>query len=866
MTYMNLKKPLRLLIVLFACVWFIAGPSAQRAQNIRKVEDFAQTIQPFFAENCYVCHNTKKQSGELNLEQYKTSAAVAENRDQWEMVLLKIRTGEMPPKGFPRPDEAELKAVIGWIESEFERADRLAKPDPGRVTARRLNRAEYNNTVRDLLGVNFKPADDFPQDDSGYGFDNIGDVLSLSPVLMEKYLSAAEAISRSAVFGPEQLKPTLARLRPMTGRIVASTIPLTDYDLTGLSLPNALHVSHRFPVDAEYNFRVFLGGVRPAGSEPLPLDLWIDGKLVQSFDFDPDGVASFSDDRQDFGSMTHDFRVRVSAGDHWIAVAIPRLYEGLPSSYGGPNPSKRPIPPKPEFKPPRRPLPPERIAELKKQFEARIAEKVPVNQARISSLDVGGPYDQKKGPTDESLKKIYVCGHTAGKHEPGCARKIIGNLAHRAYRRPVSPAEVERLLGLVNMAERLGDSFEEGLVQAIQAMLVSPHFLFRIEQSGNLTGNRIERTEPAATTIGKGQSFLGQEPRTVKPARAANSATGGIQLIGQHELASRLSYFLWSSMPDDELLRLADDQKLRQPGILPSQIQRMLKDPKSHALVENFAGQWLELRKLESVKPDRERFPQFDEYLRMSMLRETESFLENIVRQDRSLLDLIDADYSFLNERMARFYGIPNVSGPEFRMVKLNPEINRGGILTQASVLTVSSYSTRTSPVLRGKWILDNILNAPPPPPPPGVPNLDETKIGSAASLRQQLEQHRTNPTCAACHARLDPLGFGLENFDAIGSWRTMDGKFPVDSSGVLPDGRTFKGPQELKVIIRADRNDFTEGVTDKLLTYALGRGLERYDRLVVRQIAKRVAANEYKFSSLVLEIVNSLPFQYRRN
>ncbi len=849
---MKRKNLIRSLIVLIPALWFVAGSTAQQARNVQKAADFDKAIQPFFAENCYVCHNTKKQSGELNLEQYKNSAAVLQHREQWEMVLLKLRTGEMPPKGFPRPDEAELKTVIGWIESEFERADRLVKPDPGRITARRLNRAEYNNTVRDLLGVNFRPADDFPQDDSGYGFDNIGDVLSLSPVLMEKYLSAAEAIARNAVFGPEQLKPTLARLRPMTGRIIPSVTPLTDYDQTGLSLPNALHVTHRFPVDAEYNFRVFLGGVRPAGSEPLPLILWVDGKQAQSFDFDPDGVASFSDDRQDFGSMTHDFRVRVSAGNHWVAVSIPRLYEGLPPSYGGPNPSKRPIPPKPEFKPPRRPLPPERIAELKKQFEARMAEKVPVNQARISSLDVGGPYDQKKGPTDESLKKIYVCGHTAGNHQPGCDRKIISNLAHRAYRRPVNNSEVERLLGLVKMAQRQGDSFEEGLVQAIQAVLVSPHFLFRIEQPVNAAN--------------------GKEPRSVnQPSNAKSFASDkgvdsqDIQPISQHELASRLSYFLWSSMPDDELLRLADERKLRRPGVLAAQVQRMLKDPKSHAMVENFAGQWLELRKLESVKPDRERFPQFDEYLRMSMLRETESFIENIVRQDRSLLDLIDADYSFLNERMARFYGIAGITGPEFRMVKLNPETKRGGILTQASVLTVSSYSTRTSPVLRGKWILDNILNAPPPPPPPGVPNLDETKIGSAASLRQQLEQHRTNPTCAACHARLDPLGFGLENFDAIGSWRTMDGKFPVDSSGVLPDGRTFNGPQELKVILRADRNDFTEGVTDKLLTYALGRGLERYDRATVRQIAKRVAANEYKFSSLALEIVNSLPFQYRR-
>lgn len=826
---MRRKNLLRLLIVLTPLIWFAVGTPTQLAQKA-PAADFDKTVQPFLAENCIACHSAKKASGELNLEQFKNTAAVLEHRDQWEHVLLKLRTGEMPPKGAPRPDAAELKAVMAWLESEFDRADRMAKPDPGRVTARRLNRAEYNNTVRDLLGVSFKPADDFPQDDSGYGFDNIGDVLSLSPVLMEKYLTAAETVARTAVFGAEQLKPRVERLRPPTGKIKSTTTPITDYDLTGLGLPNSLHATHRFPVEADYTFKVFLGGVRPAGSEPLPLALWIDGKLTQTFGFDPDGIASFSVDRQDFGSMTYDFRARIPAGDHWVSVSIQRIYEGLPPNYGGPNPSKRPIPPKPEFKPPRREIPPERLAEIKKQFEARMAEKVPVNEARITGLDVIGPYDQIKGASAESLKKVFVCGHSDGHHLPTCGQKIIGNLARRAYRRPVAAEEINKLTGLIALAQKQGDSFEEGLVQAIQAMLVSPHFLFRIEQDRKL------------------------------------ASSNAMQPIGQHELASRLSYFLWSSMPDEELLRLADERKLRLPEVLAAQVQRMLKDPKSQALVENFAGQWLELRRLESAKPDRDRFPQFDEYFRMSVRRETELFFDHIIRQDRSLLDFIDADYTFLNERLARFYNIPGITGPEFRKVTLPADCNRGGILTQASVLTVSSYATRTSVVLRGKWVLENILNAPPPPAPPGVPNLDETKTGTAMTLRQQMEQHRTNPTCAACHARLDPLGFGLENFDAIGGWRTMDGKFPIDSSGVLPDGRSFKGVGELKTILKADRGAFAEGVTDKLLTYALGRGLERYDRPTVRQIARNVAAKEYKFSSLVMEIVNSLPFQYRRN
>jgi hypothetical protein len=544
---------------------------------------------------------------------------------------------------------------------------------------------------------------------------------------------------------------------------------------------------------------------------------------VKVIDFDPAGVASFALDRQEFWGMAQDFRTRVTAGDHWIAVSILHLYDGLPDDYKGPNPSKRPIPPPPEFKPPPY-LPAERVAELKKEFDARRAERVPANDARISSLEVGGPYDQAKGPSSASLKSIYTCGHLDAHHKAGCERQIVADLARRAYRRPVTQQEVEQLVSLITMARRQGDSFEEGIVQALQAMLVSPHFLFRIE---------------------KGVS------------EAANHIT-------EHELASRLSYFLWSSMPDDELLRCADQGRLKKPEVMAAQVQRLLKDPRSRALVESFGGQWLELRKLESVKPDRERFPEFEDYLLRSMRRETELFFDNILRQDLSILDFLDGNYSFLNERLARFYKIAGVTGTEFRKVDLTGT-ERGGVLTQASVLTVSSYATRTSPVLRGKWILENLLNSPPPPPPPDVPNLDEASIGQSASMREQLEQHRKNATCASCHARMDPLGFGLENFDATGAWRTQDGKFSVDASGTLPDGRSFKGPQELRAILRADRSAFTEGLTEKLLTYALGRGLERYDKPAVKKIASLVAADNYRFSSLVLEIVKSLPFQMRR-
>jgi hypothetical protein len=402
------------------------------------------------------------------------------------------------------------------------------------------------------------------------------------------------------------------------------------------------------------------------------------------------------------------------------------------------------------------------------------------------------------------------------------------DMARRVFRRPVTSREVEPYVTLARRAEKEEGSLAEGLAIGIQALLVSPDFLFRIERD--------------------------------RPASGAATS----HRITPHELASRLSYFLWASMPDDELRRAADAGTLRDPKILAIQVRRMLRDPKAHALAEHFGGQWLQFRALESITRDRERFPEFEDYLRFSMRRETEAFFEHIVRGDRSIQDFINGKYSFLNERLARHYGIPNVTGPEFRRVDLTGS-PRAGVLTQASVLTVSSYATRTSPVLRGKWILDNLLDAPPPEPPADVPNLDETTIGTSASMRAQLELHRTNPTCASCHRRMDPLGFGLENFDAVGAWRTMDGKFSIDASGELPDGRKFTGPVELSAILSADREAFARSLTSKLLTYGLGRGLERYDARTVKLIASRLPAHGYRFSGLILEIVNSLPFQSRR-
>jgi hypothetical protein len=813
----------------------------RRAQSYQDPDTFQKTVQPFFADNCYACHNSDLKTAKLDLESYKTADSIIKDREIMARILHKLSAGEMPPPGIPRPDQAAMDAVISWIKARLGTASQPAgsasgdgkspvTPSAGRVTAHRLNRSEYNNTVRDLLGVDFHPADDFPQDDSGYGFDNIGDVLSLSPVLMEKYLAAAEKVARAAVFGPEKMQPTLLRLHPQQARVVPRLKPLFDYDLTGLTMPNALHATYRFPADGEYVIRALLGGVRPAGSEGLQVAFWVDGQQLRVVKFDPGTVARFEEDRQELYMMNQEFRVKMTAGDHWIAVSLPHLYEGLPASYAGPNPSTRPKPKLPDFVPPPG-VPPEKAAEIRKKIEARRAEVLPANGARINALEIGGPYAQVMGPSAASLKHIYLCGHMDGHHKPGCARKIIEGLARLAYRRPVTPHEVDQLTNLVTAARKEGDSFEEGLAVAIEAMLVSPHFLFRIEHdSATKPGSVGQATHP----------------------------------LDQYELASRLSYFLWSSMPDEELLRAADRGSLSQPAVLEAQVRRMLVDPKARALPENFGGQWLELRKLESARPDRQKFPEFDEYLRQSMQRETELFFQSIIADDRSILDFIDGNYTFLNERLAAFYQIPGVKGTQFRKVQLPLDSRRSGVLTQASILTVSSYATRTSPVLRGKWILANILDAPPPPPPPDVPNLDEAKIGDASSLREQLEEHRKNAVCASCHARMDPLGFGLENFDAVGAYRVQDGKSSIDASGTLPDGRTFSGPRELEAIVKSDPEAFARCLTRKLMTYALGRGLEPYDDAAVNQIVTEVAANNYRFSSVVLGIVRSMPFQMR--
>ncbi len=755
---------------------------------------FQKTVLPFLAKHCYECH-TDKQSGDVRLDQFHDDRSVVKGLATLDRVQVMLRKQAMPPRKRPQPDADAVRLVLAWLERFSERMERAARLD--RVTMRRLNRTEYNNTVRDLLGVHFRPGDDFPADVPGHGFDNSASVLSVSPVLMEKYLAAAEKVARTALFGAEPMQPERVAHQPFftADAFSKNTSVKFDYDETGMSLPSALHVTQHFAVAGEYNLRAILRGVRPVGSNPVELAFWIDGKKVHQARVAVPTKRVEGRGPGELNGLWAECRLPMAAGEHWLAVTIERMYEGLPPAYKGPRPAAADFKPAPDS--------PEKVIRATDAFFPMY-------------LDVVGPYHQEKGPAPASLQKIF--GARPGPRDLADARTIVANLARRAYRRPPTGREIEGLVKLVAQVQKDGDSFEEGLCLALQQLLVSPHFLFRVEKNA-----------PGA--------------------------------LAPYELATRLSYFLWSSLPDDELLRLAEAGTLAQPATLEAQVRRMLRDDKASALVENFGGQWLQTRALESHLPDRIKYPEFTDYTRRSMKKETDLFFAHILRDDRSILDFLDGDFTFLNQRLAEFYQVPGVKGHEFRKVDLKGT-RRGGVWTQASVLTISSYANRTSPVLRGKWILETLLNAPPPPPPPDVPTLDEQALGKDVSLKQILDQHRANTSCASCHARLDPLGFALEHFDAIGRWRDKDGKFPIDTAGTLPDGRSFQGHEELRALLKADARAFTEGLAEKMLIYALGRGLEPSDRKSVQAIVEEVASDGYRFSRLVLGIVQSEVFQ----
>ncbi|MBM4071925.1 MAG: DUF1592 domain-containing protein [Planctomycetes bacterium] len=601
--------------------------SQNSAVAAKKAEAFRQSVAPLIAKYCNQCHGGKRPKGELSLEQFKSDDDARKQPGVWDKVAQNLRSGDMPPAGKPRPTSQEQQIITSWIDKHVAQVDCTKARNPGRVTIRRLNRVEYKNTIRDLVGIEFKPAEDFPADDVGYGFDNIGDVLTLSPLLMERYLEAAERIVEQAIKTPAFRERYLSALQKEKSR--------------------------------------------------------------------------------------------------------------------------------------------------------------------------------------------------------GTAAKVIEGFARRAYRRPATPDEVERLTGFIRLARQNGQEPIVGLKLAFKAILVSPHFLFRVEVD-----------------------------------RSATDRPDAVFAINEFELASRLSYFLWSSMPDDALLKAAQEITLRRD--LVKQVERMMRDPKASAFTVNFAGQWLQLRNLRDLTPDPKLFPAYTPALREAMRRESELFFDTIVKEDRSILGFLDADFTFVNETLAKHYGIAGVKGPEFQRVKLDGA-QRGGVLTQASILTLTSNPTRTSPVKRGKWILENLLGTPPPPPPPDAGELPEDKKQLTGSLRQRMEQHRSKAICASCHQRMDPLGFALENYDGIGAWRTKDGKFDIDPAGSLPSGQAFNGPRELRIVLKGKADEFRRCFTEKLLTYALGRGLEAYDKCTVDELCQVLVRNNDRLSTLIQGIVKSEPFQLRK-
>ncbi len=730
--------------------------------------NFDTAVKPILTETCVGCHNDRMASGGLNVLAFSTLGSISEQREGWEKILQKIGSGEMPPKGIPRPSDAQIDAMMKFVRGEFDWADRNVKPDPGRVTARRLNRNEYSNTIRDLLAVDFRAEKDFPSDDSGYGFDNIGDVLTISPVLMEKYINAAERIAARAIGADPLPKPLEAQYHAKD-----KTIRRPDV--------STIEATHRVEWDGEYTVRIGLPGERAADAKPVTMNFYMDGKLLHSAQVEtkPSKLVYFNP------YSDEEMHLTLPEGDHVFRAAF-----------------------------------------MNDDFVKGLSEKDAYNSKKnkfIDSITFVGPFASKTEKA--SRKKILICDPNSGQ---ACVEKIVATVARRAYRRPVTKPEVAALMKFVAMAKAEKQTTEQGVQLALQAILVSPHFLFRIER----------------------------DPDPNDPSK--------VHKISEIELASRLSYFLWSSTPDDELLSLAEANKLRPPGVLDAQVKRMLADERAAAFASNFAGQWLETRNLDSVKPDPQKFPEWGADLRDAMKSETRLFFEWVLRENRPMSDFLDARYTFLNDRLARHYGIAGVTGPEFRRVELTTD-QRGGILSQAAVLTVSSYPTRTSPVIRGKYVLQNILGTPPPPPPPDVPALDEKAVGSTGSLRQQLGVHRANAICASCHNKMDVLGFGLENYDAIGRWRTMDGKFPIDASGTFPNGKSFTTPAQMSELLKGNLPEFSRCLTEKMLTYALGRGVERYDRRALNDINAKLAADDYRFQTLLNEIVRSLPFQSRR-
>jgi hypothetical protein len=769
---------------LAGAVFFTAAPVP--AQNAPTANDHKQTLQLY----CVGCHSGPTPFAGLSLEPLDF-ANLEDNGIIWEKMVRKLRDRQMPPAGMPRPDDATMQALINYVETGRDRLSET-KPNPGRTTLHRLNRTEYANVIRDLLALEIDVNDLLPADDIGYGFDNIGDVLSVSPFLMERYLATAAKISRAAVGDPSMPVNYQTYVVPhglkQEGRLSENT-PVGSRGGTA--------IRHRFPVDGEYEITVGLARNRNddwlgMGKE-RKLDLRLDDQRVAMFTVAAN-VAAAVVGRGTAPDAHLKIRVPVKAGTRELVATFLKdtvIQEGI--------------------------IDRERDDVSRTYFEG------------VGTVTVTGPYDVKGPGTTPTRDKIFTCRPTGSGDEQACAEKILTSLAHQAYRRPIASDDLPQLLALYRQGAQNG-GFEAGIKLALQKILVSPEFLFRAEFD-----------PPGA-------------------------APGTVHRISDVELASRLSFFLWSSMPDDQLLAVAESGRLSDKSVLQAQVRRMLADPRSKELAKNFAGQWLFVRNIARIAPDQTSFPNFDENLRQAFEQEMELLLDAQVREDRSVVDLLNVDYTYVNQRLAEHYGIKGIYGPEFRRITLN-DPNRHGLLGKAAVLTVTSYPNRTAPTIRGKWVLQQVLGTPPPPPPPNVPSLKDDVTTKNLTMRQRMELHRSNPTCAACHRMMDPLGFALENFDGLGQWRNTVGygTEKIDSSGALPDGTTFDGPAGLRDVLMTKKGMFVETFTEQFLTYALGRGVEQYDHPVLRKITREAASDNYRWSSIILGIVNSTPFQMRR-
>ena len=751
---------------------------------------------------CVACHNERAKAGSLVLSSADVTR-VGEDAVMWEKVVRKLRGHLMPPTGRPRPDETAYEDFVAWLETELD-SFAADHPNPGRTeTFRRLNRAEYQNAIRDLLALDIDVSDYVPADDAEFGFDNIGGVFRLSTGLVEAYLTAAKRISRMAMGTPPSVLDE-GQLYVVPGRFQQHD----RVDGLGLGTRGGTLVRHVFPQSAEYGFKIDMGNLA-ISTEPHTMELTIDGVQLETFLVEPVGSPR---ETLIYGDLERIFEARVSVpgGAHEIGVTFYRNPPSVPesiirpfqvatlSNYGGGNPGPGGAAP------------------------------------TVKAVTIAGPFDPSGPGETASRSQILTCRPEAAVEDAACARTILSTLARRAYRRPITEADLQPLLDFYDDGRAEG-GFEAGIERALRRLLVSPNFLFR-----------MEAVQAAVADAGGNASPVYQ--------------------VSDLELASRLSFFLWSSIPDDRLLDLAAEGRLSDPAVLAQEVRRLVVDSRSVALTKNFAGQWLQLRKLGASRPGSEYGKNFDANLKEGLLRETELFFDSIVREDRPVTQLLTADYTFLNERVAQHYGIRDVQGSHFRRVALPVDSSRRGLLGHGSLLTLTSQAIRTSPVTRGKYILETLMGTPPPEPPDDVPALTERKAGALAqTMRERMAAHRANPTCSACHAMIDPLGFALENFDAVGAWRVLDDGSPIDASGTLPDGRKFSDVNELRALMMEYPEQLVTTMTESLLTYAVGRGLEYYDMPAVRKVVHDAAGDDYGFHTIVLGIVNSDPFRMRQ-